>query len=290
MGVLTPNTITISVVLYKNSPLHIKQLSDSLLSTSLPIDVFFIDHSPTDSLKRNIPKEKNFHYTWGKKNKGYGRGHNSIIEKFLDSGEYHLVINPDVYFKSGTLEKIVNFLDDREDIGLLLPRVLNPDGTEQPLFKLLPKPQDLFIRRFIPSILKTLFGKSQDLYQMSFADEKESFDAPYLSGCFMFMRKKCLKEVGLFDPRFFLYCEDVDLSRRIRAHSRTTYFSEASIHHYFNKGSYKSLKLLYYHVSSAIKYFNKYGWLNDIERDQINEETLKAFPKLKRVTSFYHAK
>lgn len=287
MGLQNPEVVTISIVLYKNDPKHISQLCVSLMQTTTPLDVYFIDNSPSQHLAQYIPIDSGYTYSWNNKNLGYGKAHNSVLEKTLDSGVYHLVMNPDVYFASGTIEKIVNFLDQREGIGLLLPRVLNPDNSEQPLFKLLPKPEDLLIRRFIPSFLKSGFEKSLHKYKMSFADSRENFDAPYLSGCFMFFRKEALKDVGIFDLRFFLYCEDIDLSRRVRYKWRTTYYAQASIYHYFYKGSYKHLKLLYYHLISAFKYFNKYGWFVDHQRDIINKETIEAFESVPQRSVVY---
>lgn len=288
--IMSSRRLTISIVLYNNDPTHLEQLCNSLINSTLDSDVYFFDNSPTDALSQFISSYKVFHYQWSDKNVGYGSGHNSIINETLSTGDYHLAMNADIFFREGTLEKITAYMNQKEDIGLLLPRVLNPDGSEQPLYKLLPEPQDLFIRRFAPGVFKRFFEKKLQNYRMSFADEQSTFDAPYLSGCFMFIRKEALRQTGTFDPRFFMYCEDVDLSRRIRQNWRTTYFAEASIYHYFYKGSYKEPRLLYYHVSSAIKYFNKYGWFRDSQREKINGETLKAFSSSKRAIPLSQAK
>jgi len=55
------------------------------------------------------------------------------------------------------------------------------------------------------------------------------------------------------------------------------FYPYVHIYHEYGKGSYKNKKLLMYHIQSAIKYFNKWGWFNDSERKKINQEILEKF-------------
>ena len=93
----------------------------------------------------------------------------------------------------------------------------------------------------------------------------------------MFIRNKHLMEVGLFDENFFMYFEDVDLSRRLNAVSETLYTPDFKITHRYGKGSYKSTRLLLIHVRSALYYFTKWGWLFDSDRARVNRRTLAQF-------------
>jgi GT2 family glycosyltransferase len=102
-------------------------------------------------------------------------------------------------------------------------------------------------------------------------------DVPFLSGCFMFFRTEALREVGLFDERFFLYTEDTDLTRRVNSRFRTVYFPDVSIYHHHARGSYNDFWLMMRNAQSAIRYFNKWGWLNDPERERINRLTLQKY-------------
>jgi GT2 family glycosyltransferase len=101
-------------------------------------------------------------------------------------------------------------------------------------------------------------------------------DVPALSGCFMLMRVETVMRVGPFDERFFLYFEDVDLSRRVGHVARTVFVPSVSIVHDYAKGSYRSWRLLWHHSVSAVRYFNKWGWLHDPERERINALALRA--------------
>ena len=91
----------------------------------------------------------------------------------------------------------------------------------------------------------------------------------------MFLRVESLRKVGLFDERIFLYTEDTDLSRRIHMQYRTVFFPEATVYHYNEKASYKSTIRLCQHTISAIKYFNKWGWFDDKERETINQRVME---------------
>lgn len=256
--------ITISVVLYNTVMEEAKRAISSLLATNLNIKIFIVDNSAEDSRKTLANIDSRIEYIFTGKNLGYGKANNLVINKVISDTEYHLVMNPDVYFEAGTLDKIYSFMQTNEDIGLTMPRVYHYDGTEQKLCKLLPSPKDLIIRRFIPD------GKYKDkisrIYNMWDADYSKQMDVPFLSGSFMFMRASVLDRVKGFDERFFLYCEDLDLCRRIGQVSRTVYFPGAQIYHGYQKASYLSKKLMLIHSLSAIKYFNKWGWIFDKER------------------------
>ena len=89
-------------------------------------------------------------------------------------------------------------------------------------------------------------------------------------------RLSTLKEYNLFfDDRYFMYCEDFDLIRRIHRVSKTIYYPNVTIVHNHTQGSYKNRKLLKEHIKSAIRYFNKFGCFFDKERSVMNKKILK---------------
>jgi GT2 family glycosyltransferase len=100
---------------------------------------------------------------------------------------------------------------------------------------------------------------------------------PYLSGCFMLLRQESLRKIGLFDERFFMYPEDIDLSRRMAVCYDTLFFPLATVTHEHGAASRKSLRMLLIHLVNIFKYFNKWGWIHDPIREQLNCRTLKQF-------------
>jgi GT2 family glycosyltransferase len=71
-----------------------------------------------------------------------------------------------------------------------------------------------------------------------------------------------------------MYLEDTDFCRRINQYYRTIYYPKVSIIHGYSKASYTSFKLMKHHLQSSIKYFNKWGWFFDKDRNQINRVVL----------------
>ena len=276
------NNLNISIVVYKNNLKEIKRVVESCLLSKLNIKVYLIDNSPTDELRVLSKLDSRITYIFNNANLGFGKGHNIALRKSIDENiPYHLVLNPDVYFEEEVLEELYNYMEKNTDIGLVMPKVLYPDGNIQYLCKLLPTPFDLFGRRFLNfPPFKKMVEKRNEIYELRFTGYNKIMEVPYLSGCFMFIRTKVLEKVGLFDERFFMYLEDTDLSRRIHKVSKTIFYPYVHIYHEYGKGSYKNKKLLKYHVESAIKYFNKWGWFFDKEREIINKKILE---KLKQV-------
>ncbi|MBU5689727.1 MAG: glycosyltransferase family 2 protein [Candidatus Aenigmatarchaeota archaeon] len=263
--------LTVSIVLYidKNyGDLNtFKKCINSLLKTKLSIKIFVIDNSPKKN-KINVLKDDRIEYIFLGKNIGFGKAHNFAINKIHGLSKYHLILNPDVYFDEDVLEKLKNFMDENKNIVAVTPKILYENGNIQHLCKLLPSPVDLIFRRFIP--FKSYLEKRNYFYEMRYKDYGKMFYCPVISGSFMFVRSEILTKLNGFDKRFFLYMEDVDLCRRMLQHGKIAYFPFAKVYHKFERGSYKKFKYTLIHIVSAIKYFNKWGWLDG--RKQINKK------------------
>lgn len=238
-----------------------------MIKSKVVSEILLIDNSPSETNDfQNLPVT----YIFSGKNIGYGAAHNIAIRKTIENDiPYHLVVNPDIAFEPAILAKIERFMNNNSDIGLLMPKILYPTGEIQYLCKLIPTPFDLIFRRFLP---EKWTRKRTEKFELRSSGYNQIMDVPYLSGCFMFLQSEALKEVGLFDERFFMYPEDIDLTRRIHRKYRTVFYPEVEVIHHHAQGSYVNGKLLYIHISNMIKYFNKWGWIFDKERREINEK------------------
>ena len=250
--------------------------------------LFLIDNS---SAEMDVETEKcigvdakTIFYHFNGKNIGYGAAHNIGIKQAEKIGAtYHIVLNPDLYFKPSATDELKKYADSHRDVVYMLPKVIYPDGSIQYLCKLLPTPADLIFRRFMPKTKKVV--ERNERYELRMSGYDKVFNPPCLSGCYMFMRVETLKKYDLlFDEKYFMYCEDFDLMRRLHRYGKTIFYPYVTIVHNHAHGSYKNKKMLMMHIRSAIRYFNKFGWLKDEERDRENKKVLKEIKALKATT------
>ncbi len=271
--------IIATMTMYGEDVKMLDRAIQSFLDTKLNVEIILVDNSPTDVLRKQWRSHR-ITYIFNDRNLGFAAGHNVGIRHSFDRGtKYNLVLNPDIYFEYGVLESLFEYMEDNREVGLILPKVLYPDGSIQYLYRLLPTPADLFVRRFFPFPFSLLFKKQSERYQLKNMDLDKIQEVPYLSGCFMFLRNEILRETGLFDEQFFLYMDDVDLSRRVGTKSKNIYYPHVTVYHEHMKTSYKSFKFLKHHLKSASRYFNKWGWFKDEERDAINRAALERIEK-----------
>ncbi len=261
--------ISCSIVLYHNPVDEVRAAIESFLNCSKSIKLYLVDNSSNDLLRYQFISPQ-IEYIFNGRNLGYGSGHNLAIQKAIGRSKFHLVLNPDVSFDPTILNALFDFMQLNKEVGLVMPKVFYKNGNVQHLCKKLPAPADLILRRFIPAAIQSFFRKQLDEYELKHKDYNSMMKVPNLSGCFMFIRTDAFARVGVFDERYFLYLEDTDLCRRINEKYLTIYHPGVSIIHGYSKASYKSFRLMKFHLSSSLKYFNKWGWFTDNRRLAIN--------------------
>ena len=196
-------------------------------------------------------------------NGGFAIGNNLGIAKAR--GTYIMILNPDIAVVSGVIEEMFSFMEHHADIGILGPKLINPDGSVQHSCRRYPN-------FFTPLYRRTLLGRlpfarrSLDYYLMVDFDHVTSTDVDWLFGACLFIRRSVVEKIGAFDERFFMYFEDLDLCRRVwQAGFRVVYIVSVEMVHYHQRLSAERSGLLglfsrggRIHVASGIKYFAKY--------------------------------
>jgi GT2 family glycosyltransferase len=264
--------LSASIVLFNHTYHEIDSLINSLLSSCID-KLYIIDNSFDNNIELFI-KSNRITYIHNPSNPGFGSSHNLAILKSINLDyDYHCIINPDIIFENGTIEKMLLFMIKNDDVGLLMPKILNTDGSLQNLPKLIPLPWHILLRKI--KFPKFLFEKYIFKIELRNYLECKILNIPILSGCFLISNLKILNEVGIFDERYFMYFEDWDLSRRVHSNYKTLYFPDARVYHGYNSGANKSFRLFKIFIKSAALYFSKWGWVYDKDRKRINAATLK---------------
>lgn len=262
--------ITASIVTHKTKLDDLVRIINCLKKSSVS-KFWVIDNSPDRSLEF-IVKSSGGIYMYVE-NRGYGAGHNiAIYEAFKYGSTYHIVLNADVYWSGDVPGILAGYMEKDKSIGLCMPRVFYPDGMLQYTCRMLPTPYDVFAKRFLP---KCLIKGRMNRYMLAYADHSKIINVPYLLGSFMFFRCETLKKEGVFDERFFMYPEDIDITRRIHRNWKTLYLPIVDVVHAHEAASRKSYKMLWIHIINMTRYFFKWGWFFDRERTLFNTQLLQ---------------
>jgi GT2 family glycosyltransferase len=266
----TLSTLSVSIVIYRPDRAMLDRVFETLaaalrhLTPTQRAHLFVIDNGEPGELIGTpiaaLREEFELKMIAGQGNVGYGRGHNLAINR--TRSPYHLVLNPDIELDERGLVEALSFLDTRPDTGLLTPFICDETGEQQFLCRRYPTVLDLFARGFLPTSLRQLFSKRLARYEMRdvIDDKTVVWDPPIVSGCFMLFRTDVLKRLNGFDPRYFLYFEDYDLSLRTHEIARVAYVPAVRILHHGGGAARKGGKHVKLFASSAIRFFGRFGW------------------------------
>ena len=244
--------ITAAIVLYKENEEVLKKTVISFLNTPIEKKLFLIDNSPTNKLGR-LFKHKDIEYIFMGSNIGFGNAHNFVIENL--NSTHHLILNPDIEFTPLVLPQLIEEIELHNRVSFITPKVVHPNNVIQYVCRKHPTFLDLLNRKLKVSKSKIFENeyRNQDL--------GEPFYPDFIHGCCMLFKTEELKKLGGFDQRFFLYLEDADICRTIyESGNKILFYPKVAVIHHLQKGSSKSIHLFFRHLSSAIKYFLKWGF------------------------------
>lgn len=188
-------------------------------------------------------------------NPGFAVANNLALREV--SAPYVLVLNPDASLEPGIVEHLIEVMEGSPDIGVLGCRLIKSDGT-----------LDHAAKRFIPTpveaakfFLGGLLGRMPSRYTAPDIDEHGVGDVDAVNGAFMLVRTSAMREVGVFDERYWMYGEDLDWCTRFRkAGWRVVYDGRVTARHLKGASAgVRSWRLNYeFHRSMAI-YWRTYG-------------------------------
>ena len=174
--------------------------------------------------------------------KGYGENHNAAFN--LVYSEYYCVLNPDIQFIENPFPRLISSFSNKL-CGLTAPRIIDPQGVGA----------DTMREHLTPwRLLKRIIGLSSgfDMTKIS----NSHLMPEWVAGMFMLFRTDVFDHIGGFDQRYFMYCEDADICKRIwkKGYSISGCL-DVSVIHAAQRASHRNLKHFFWHIQSLLKYF-----------------------------------
>ncbi len=254
---------SVSIVIVSYNVRHfILQCLESVYAcdlTNVQLKVYVVDNNSVDGSVQMI----RHHYPQvnlieSDKNLGFGRANNLAIN--LSQSTYCLLLNPDTIIQKDTLQKCITFMNKNLDYGALGVQMVDGNGTYLPESKRsLPSPISALFKMLR---LGDIFPNSAlfNSYYTSDLSGNKDEDVEVLCGAFMFCKTKVLQNLGGFDEAFFMYGEDIDLSKRIlESGYKIRYTADTRIIHFKGESSKKSsLNYIHSFYNAMIIYVEKH--------------------------------
>lgn len=237
--------LDIIIVNYKTKDLTIQCIESIKNTINVNYKVFLVDNASKDgsveAFKKEYKTDKNITIIALDKNKGFAGGNNEGLKK--STADFVLLLNSDCIVCSGAIEGMLEIMSKDSNVGISTCRLQNTDGSLQATGGHFPNllrvfswmivqdlpGVDLFIKPFHPSL--TYYSKQREL--------------DWVTGAFMLVRRKVLKEIGDLDEDYFMYTEDVDYCFRAkRAGWKVVYSPKYSITHLGGASSRREYSIL----------------------------------------------
>lgn len=242
-------------------------------STGLAIEIFVVDNHSSDGSPEMVAEEfPGVRLMRSAVNLGFGAANNLALE--AAKGRYLVLLNSDAFLCPGSLWLAVERMDREPRAGLAGARLVGRDGSWQPSARMFPH---IATDAFVLTGLAAKYPKSRlfGRFDRTWADQSQAAEVDWVPGAFSIIRAEALAKVGFFDPRFFLYSEEVDLCRRIKkAGYRIWYWPEVRVVHIGGESSRQvkhldlsasGAQLVVWRMRSTLLYYRKHhggaAWL-----------------------------
>ena len=253
-------TVSIITVGMNHLP-YMKNLLHSLYIESTPcvsFEMIYVDNCSTDNtvdfihefypdvkiIKNNVPL-------------GFGENNNKGV--FASIGKYIAIINPDIVLQKNCIDILHKYLDAHPNIGIVVPKLLNPDWSIQYSIRGYIS-VEVFFRRLLSRGNDSFSHKSVECYLCKNIDINRIQTIDWAIGAALFMQRDVYSKLGGFDLDYFLYMEDEDICLRSwKCNLPVVYIPQSIMIHNHLRGSSKLGKKTFLHLKSIFTFFRKHG-------------------------------
>lgn len=219
--------VSVVIVTYRSSN-ELPACVESVMQQSVPLEVLLVDNASSDQTPKIIndyaARFDNIHAILNSQNLGLAAGNNCALGK--SQGKYLLILNPDTVLPERTLQRMLTFMEDNPDIGVIGPQSLYQGGSSHVSFHRYWGMLSVLLWRIIP------YRISRSIYDR-FSSYKRQ-DVLFVSGACLFVRRAIFEQIGGYDPQYFLTVEDaLDLCLRVKKTGyRVVFLPEVQVVHF----------------------------------------------------------
>jgi N-acetylglucosaminyl-diphospho-decaprenol L-rhamnosyltransferase len=229
-----PQVLDVIIVVSNGALKHIRPCLQSLREHPLTTGgmiVHVVDNASTDGtaevIEREFPEVRLERLGW---NSGFCIANNLLLAR--TTAPYALVLNPDTVMFGGTLDRMLELMEERPDIGVAGCRLIQPDGTlDHAAKRSFPTPLGA-LAHFTGLGRRAGAGRLLGQYRATELSEHEDGEVDAVNGAFMVVRRAAMEEVGLMDETYWLYMDDLDWCYRFKQRGWTVWYegSVTAIH------------------------------------------------------------
>jgi N-acetylglucosaminyl-diphospho-decaprenol L-rhamnosyltransferase len=246
--------VTISIVSLNTRGLLAACLESVAASTGIEFEVHVVDNGSTDGSPAMVAHDfPHVRLTRSGSNRGFAAANNCAIRE-ADS-RYVLLLNPDTIVSRRTIADMVSFMDDHADVGICGPRIVFPDGRFQSCGYRFPTlMSEVRQSKNLNRLLRHLVGD-----ELPLRVGPVPFEADWVDGACLLIRRDALTDVGLLDEQFFLYAEELDWCFRVRKAGWRIYAlpQVEMLHHQGQSSAQMSDFSLAHLVETRLRYYRK---------------------------------
>ena len=205
-------TLSIIIVNYNTKKLLMKclqRIADNLQLPRSEVEVIVVDNNSSDGSEEYLKKLRVTGYELrviqNYTNVGFGSAVNQGIK--TSSGDYVLLLNTDTELQEGSVKTLIDFVRNNQNIGIVVPQLLNPDGSIQP---------SCFKYPTIGGAIRKFWLGQNEAFGKYIPEGNQPNQVEGAVGAVWLMPRLTIERVGLLNEKFFMYYEDIDYCRRTR--------------------------------------------------------------------------
>ncbi len=240
---------------------HLKESADGL-----KLEIIVVDNASKDGSVEMLEAEyPDIQVIRSEVNLGFGAANNRALLEA--TGRYVVLLNSDAFLRPDALRRAIDHMEKNPDVGLGGGRLIGPTEAWQPSARCFPSLLNDFLTL---SGLSSKFPRSRFFGRAdrTWSDPMETAEVDWVPGAFSIISPKALERAGIFDEDFFLYYEEVDLCRRIKALGfKVVYWPDVVIVHLGGESSKtvasavmsrSGSQLTLWRMRSALLYYRKH--------------------------------